>query len=88
LLGQLMLDSGMTTQIASSLVSGLSEHYIFVVPFIGALGGFLTASNAASNALFMVLQTEAAVDLDLPVDVVASAQNASGSNVTLASRCR
>ena len=85
LLGQLMLDSGMTTQIASSLVAGLSEHYIFVVPFIGALGGFLTASNAASNALFMVLQTEAAIDLDLPVDVVASAQNASGSNVTLAS---
>jgi len=33
----------------------------------------------------MVLQTEAAIELDLPVDVVAAAQNAAGSNVTLAS---
>ena len=85
LLGQLMMDSGMTSLIAGSLVSGLSQHYIFAVPVIGALGGFLTASNAASNALFMSLQVEAAAELALPLDVVASAQNAAGSNVTLAS---
>jgi len=85
LFGQLMTDADMTGQIARSIASVSPAQYLFIVPVIGALGGFLTASNAASNALFMALQTTAATELSLPADVVAASQNASGSNVTLAS---
>lgn len=83
--GQLMMDSDMTGQIARSIATATPVVYVLMVPVIGALGGFLTASNAASNALFMALQTTAATELNLPVDVVAGSQNAAGSNVTLAS---
>ncbi len=83
--GQLMTDADMTGQIARSIASFSPDQYLFMVPVIGALGGFLTASNAASNAIFMALQTTAATELGLPTDIVASSQNASGSNVTLAS---
>ena len=83
--GQLMVDADMTAQIARSIAGVSPAQYLFLVPVIGALGGFLTASNAASNALFMALQTTAAAELGLPTDVVAARQNASGSNVTLAS---
>lgn len=85
LFGQLMMDADMTGQIARSVASLSADQYLLMVPVIGALGGFLTASNAASNALFMALQTSAAAELNLPVDVVAAGQNAAGSNVTLAS---
>ena len=83
--GQLMTDADMTGQIARSIAGVSPVQYLFMVPVIGALGGFLTASNAASNALFMALQTTAAAELALPADVIAASQNASGSNVTLAS---
>jgi len=83
--GQLMMDSDMTGQIARSIATATPAMYVLMVPVIGALGGFLTASNAASNALFMALQTTTATELGLPVDVVAASQNAAGSNVTLAS---
>ncbi len=83
--GQLMMDSGMTRHIAVSIARGTSGYYPLAAPWIGALGGFLTASNAASNALFMALQTTVATELSLPVDVISAGQNSAGSNVTLAS---
>lgn len=84
-LGQLMLEAGMTDTIAESLISYAGSYYAAVVPVIGGIGGFITASNAASNALFMNLQMAAADQLGLQRDLVATAQNAAGSNMTLAS---
>jgi len=84
-LGQLMLDSNMTTTIAVSLVNIAGDYYAGIAPVIGGLGGFITASNAASNALFMGLQVEAAAQLNLNLDWIATAQNVAGSNMTLAS---
>jgi lactate permease len=83
--GQLMNAAGMTQLIAQAVIGAAGAHYALVVPFIGGLGGFLTASNAASNALFMTLQTHAATQAGLPVDVIAGAQNAAGSNSSMAS---
>ena len=85
LFGQLMLDSGMTQELSVGIARAASDYYAFAVPVIGAIGGILTASNAASNAIFMALQVSVAGQLGLPVDAVAAGQNASGSNVTLAS---
>ncbi len=84
-LGQLMLEAGMTNVIADSIISGAGAFYPAVIPLIGGIGGFITASNAASNALFMNLQMTAAEQLGLNQDLVATAQNVAGSNMTLAS---
>jgi lactate permease len=55
------------------------------LPAIGGLGGFLTASNAGSNAMFAQFQSAVGARLGLPPDIVAAAQNAAGANATLAS---
>jgi lactate permease len=83
--GQVMVAAEMTTALAQALAAMARPSYALVVPVIGAIGGFLTASNAASNALFMSLQLEAGTSVGLSVESVAAAQNAAGSNLTLAS---
>lgn len=85
LLGQFMMTSGMTAVMAQSLAVAVGSSYAAVVPVLGGLGGFLTASNTSSNALFMGFQTSAAAQIGMPVDVAAAVQNAAGSNTTLAS---
>jgi len=54
-----------------------------VAPVIGALSGALTGSNAASNALFMPLQVEAAQSLGNPEILVAAIQNVTGSHASM-----
>ena len=39
--------------------------FVFVAPFIGAIGGFLTGSNAGSNAMFIKLQMQTAQNVAL-----------------------
>ena len=85
LFGQLMTASGMTALMAQSVAAIVGNYYSMMVPVLGGLGGFLTASNTSSNALFMNFQLSAAVQVDIPVDVAAAVQNAAGSNTTLAS---
>jgi lactate permease len=50
---------------------------------VGALGGWLTGSNAASNALFMPLQVEAARELGISEKLTVATQNVSGSHASL-----
>ncbi|MEO9903493.1 L-lactate permease [Nisaea sp.] len=83
--GHVMLHSGMTDQLAETVAAGAGAAYLYAVPAIGGLGGFLTASNAGSNALFMAFQSTVAERLALDPVVVAAAQNAAGSNITMAS---
>ena len=85
LFGQLMTVSGMTAVMAQSLAGSVGGYYAAVVPLLGGLGGFLTASNTSSNALFMGFQISAAERVGMPVDIAAAVQNAAGSNTTLAS---
>ena len=82
LAGQVVASSGAAALLASwgAAVGGL---YPAVAPIVGALGGWLTGSNAASNALFMPLQLEAARDLGLPRTLTAAEQNVSGSHASL-----
>lgn len=54
-----------------------------VSPVLGALGGALTGSNAASNALFMPLQVEAARGVGGPEGITAAVQNVAGSHASL-----
>jgi lactate permease len=57
--------------------------YPAVLPVLGAFGGALAGSNAASNALFMPLQVEAARGLGIPETFAAASQNVSGSHASL-----
>lgn len=82
---QVMLAAGMIQALAAATAAAVGPLYPLLVPVIGGAGGFLTASNAGSNAMFASFQKASAVALGLPVDIVAAAQNAAGANVTLAS---
>ncbi|MBN2323267.1 MAG: L-lactate permease [Spirochaetes bacterium] len=56
----------MITVMAKALVKGAGRFYVFVAPFIGILGAFISGSNTVSNILFSSLQFETASLLGLP----------------------
>src|SRR3546814_9397726 len=80
-----MFAAGMTARLAEAVAGVAGSAYLLVLPLIGGLGGFLTASNAGSNAMFAQFQTAVGAQLGLPEPVIAAAQNAAGANTTLAS---
>jgi lactate permease len=82
LAGQVVATSGAAALLASG-AAAFGGLYPAVAPLVGALGGWLTGSNAASNALFMPLQLEAARDLGVPETLTAAEQNVSGSHASL-----
>jgi len=82
---QVMAASGMTLALAEAVAAATGRGYLLLLPLVGGLGGFLTASNAGSNAMFAGFQEAMSARLDLPEDVVIAAQNAAGANTTLAS---
>jgi lactate permease len=82
LAGEVVASSGAAALLASS-VAAFGGLYPAIAPVVGALGGWLTGSNAASNALFMPLQLEAARDLGVPEAPTAATQNVSGSHASL-----
>lgn len=57
---KLMTYSGMTNEIATTLVSATGNMYPAFAPLIGALGAFLTGSGTNANVLFGPLQIDAA----------------------------
>ncbi len=66
------------------LVIHLEHFFVFVAPFIGAIGGFLTGSNAGSNAMFIKLQMQTAQNVALPWQYVTTLQNTASSVATIA----
>jgi len=84
LAGEVVAGSG-----AAGLLAGGAESlgglFPVVSPLLAALGGALTGSNAASNALFMPLQAEAARGLGLSTDLTAAVQNVAGSQASMLS---
>jgi lactate permease len=82
LAGEVVASSGAAALLASG-VAAFGGLYPAIAPVVGALGGWLTGSNAASNALFMPLQQEAARNLGVPEVLTAATQNVSGSHASL-----
>jgi lactate permease len=82
LAGQVVASSGAAALLASG-AAAFGALYPAAAPVVGALGGWLTGSNAASNALFMPLQLEAARDLGAQETLTAATQNVSGSHASL-----
>jgi lactate permease len=82
LAGQVVASSGAAALLASG-AAAFDGLYPAVAPVVGTLGGWLTGSNAASNALFMPLQLEATRDVGVPETLTAATQNVSGSHASL-----
>ena len=82
LAGEVVAESG-----AAGLLAGGAEAlgvlFPAVSPVLAALGGALTGSNAASNALFMSLQVEAARGLGISEVLTAAVQNVAGSHASM-----
>jgi lactate permease len=82
LAGQVVAASGAAATLAMG-AAAIGAFYPVASSVIGALGGALTGSNAASNALFMSLQVEAAQSLEVSEGFVAAVQNVAGSHASM-----
>jgi len=82
LAGEVVAESGAARLLAGG-AEALGILFPAVSPVLAALGGALTGSNAASNALFMPLQVEAAQGLDLSEVLTAAVQNVAGSHASM-----
>lgn len=82
LAGEVVAGSG-AAALLSRGAEGLGGFFPAVTPVLAALGGALTGSNAASNALFMPLQVEAARGLGVSAELTAAVQNVAGSHASM-----
>ena len=82
LAGEVVAGSGAAELLAGG-AEALGVYFPLVSPVLAALGGALTGSNAASNALFMPLQVEAARGLDISTGLTAAVQNVAGSHASM-----
>ena len=80
--GEVVAGSGAAALLAAG-AEATGRLYAALAPVLADLGGALTGSNAASNALFMPLQVEAARDLGIPEGLTAAVQNVAGSHASL-----
>jgi len=71
----IMMDSGMTLQLARATADLAGGVYPLFAPFIGVLGSFLTGNNTNANVLFGVFQNTIAYELNVSNYVMAAAQS-------------
>ncbi|CAM4096516.1 lactate permease [Bacillus manliponensis] len=83
-ISEVMGTAGMHTLLAKEAGAAFGTLFVFIAPFIGAMGGFLTGSNAGSNAMFIKLQMQTAQNVGLPWQFVTTVQNTSSSVATIA----
>ena len=62
LLGVMMAGGGLADEIAGSLAE-LGSVYLFLMPFVAGLSGYITASGTGANAMFGATQVSAAQGL-------------------------
>ena len=77
--GQVMALAGMTDALTDSAAQAPQWILPLLMPVVGALGGFLTASNAGSNAIFMEFQIQLTALAGFELNYTAAAQNAAAS---------
>jgi len=70
---------GIPALLAESISSVANKAYIFISPFIGAFGAFISGSNTVSNLLFGLLQSETARALGISIALILSLQVAGGA---------
>lgn len=87
-MAQLMSDGGVAARLAVGWQHAAGSLALYAAPLMGGLAGLLTASNTASNALLMPLQTALAGGDPRLLAWLAAVQNLAGSNLTALSPIR
>lgn len=87
-MSSVMEGAGMTNFLAVHIAALVGSWFIIASPLIGAIGGFMSGSNSAANAMFSHFQSIMAEQLHHPALLYATAQNVSASNMTMASPAR
>jgi lactate permease len=89
-MAEFYVGSGMATSIAEALRSVAGRGAALGVPLFAAVGGFLTGSGAAANAMLMPMETALARALALALDPawIAAVQNSVTANLTMLSPIR
>lgn len=87
-LAQMMAEANMMHVLAAGIGSLVGQYFLWISPLIGAFSGLITGSNAASNAMFIELQTMTASKYQLSTNFIASIQNTAASHMTMASPSR
>lgn len=87
-ISEVMSAAGMVTEVAGTLGNLFGTGFLLISPVIGGLGGFLTGSNASSNAMFIKLQTQTAMQVGISPELASIVQNTSSSHSTMASPAR
>jgi len=85
---EIMSEAKMIQLLSLLAAQSFGQFYVFVSPLIGAIGGFLTGSNTASNTMFIRLQTETALHIGMSPILVACSQNVSSSLMTMVNPSR
>jgi len=75
----IMMDSGMTTELATRTAEVSGRFYPIFAPLFGVLGSFITGSNTNSNVLFGQFQYTIAKNLGVSTAVMCAAQSIGGS---------
>lgn len=87
LFGVVMQGGHIAETLAQSL-AGLGNGYLFLMPVIGALGGYMTASGTGTNAMFGPTQVAVGAQLDVHPQWSMAMNNAAGCWGTIASPAR
>lgn len=83
------MDLANMIQIISSFTANLfGDLFIFIAPFIGAAGGFLTGSITASNTMFIRFEIETAQQIGISPIITACVQNVSSALMTMVNPSR
>ncbi|MGE7113907.1 L-lactate permease [Lysinibacillus sp. NPDC047702] len=85
---EMMSQSGMINVLSVAAAQAFGYYFVLLTPVIGAIGGFLTGSNTASNTMFIRLQTATAQQIGISPLLAASAQNVSSSLMTMVNPSR
>lgn len=88
MLAQIAAGGGLAAQVAKSATAMLGSSTLVLTPFLGALSGFLTGSNTASNGMMMTVQAAIAEASDADVSWAAAMQNIAGATFTMLSPTR
>jgi lactate permease len=86
-LGTAVAGGGLAEALATAL-SGLGQAYLFLVPLLGGLGGYITASGTGANAMFGGTQDAAAHALGKDPLWMMASQNVAAGLACLASPAR
>lgn len=83
-----MQQARMTDFFSHNLALWVGSGFLLVSPLIGGLGGLITGSNSAANAMFASFQSSMAHELHQSPLLYAISQNVAASNLTMESPSR